>query len=195
MGPSLWASPIGSATGPTPSGQLHRVSPIRSAPSGQPHPAGNIGSAHSAYPIGSAPSGPPHPARPIGSAPSGLSRSPWSLRSSCSLFPSRSGHWTLASPGVVPGSRLTGLPGREGKTQVPAVADSFRDKQGEVLGGTGQDNHPEQGRGEPARRRELAPPSHQSLKLQVTRQTHSDVPSPSSHKPHSSNTRKTLVFK
>ena len=181
MGPSLWASPIGSATGPTPSGQLHPVSPIRSAPSSRHHRV--------------SPFSQPHRVSPIRPAPSGLSRSPWSLRSSCSLFPSRSGHWTLASPGVVPGSRLTGPPGREGKTRAPAVADSFRDKQGEVLGGTGQDNHPEQGRGEPARRRELAPPSHQSLKLQVTWQTHSDVPSPSSHKPHSSNTRKTLVFK
>ena len=191
MGPSLWASPIGSA----PSGPPHPASPIRSAPLGQPHQVSPIRSAPLGRSTGPTPSGQPHRVSPIGSAPSSLSSSPWSLRSSCSLFPSSSGRWTLASPGVVPGSRLTGLPRREGKTRAPAVADSFRDKQGEVLGGTGQDNHPEQGRVEPARRRELAPPSHQSLKLQVIRQTHSDVPSPSSHKPHSSNTGKTLVFK
>lgn len=30
---------------------------------------------------------------------------------------------------------------------MPAGADPFSDKQGEALGGTGQDKHPEQGRG------------------------------------------------
>lgn len=44
MGPSHWASPIGSTpsgqpTGPAPSGQPHQASPFRPAPSGQPHRA------------------------------------------------------------------------------------------------------------------------------------------------------------
>ena len=159
IGSAHWTSLITSAS----LGQPHPACPIRPAPSGQPvgpaplgqpHLASPIGSAHWTSPIGSASLDQSYRISPIWPAPSGqptgahqphqaLLHSPWSLHSSRSVFPSRPGHWTLESPGVIPGSRLTGLPGMEGKTRAPAVSD----RQGEVLGGTGRDDHPEQGRG------------------------------------------------
>lgn len=140
---------------PPPQGQGGAAGPAcRPPPPAQPQPASPIGSAHWTSPIGSASLDQSYRISPIWPAPSGqptgahqphqaLLHSPWSLHSSCSVFPSRPGHWTLESPGVIPGSRLTGLPGMEGKTRAPAVSD----RQGEVLGGTGRDDHPEQGRG------------------------------------------------